>query len=40
MVAHVELGALAVELGLGAIAGVRDSARIFEASGEHGGDEQ
>ena len=39
MVAHVELGALAVELGLGAVARVREPTRIFQAGGEHRGDE-
>ena len=39
MVPNVELGALAVELGLGAVARVREPARVLQASGEHRGDE-
>ena len=39
MVADVELGALAVELGLGAVARVRELVRIFQAGGGHRGDE-
>ena len=39
MVAHVELRALAVELGLGAVARVREPTRVFQAGGEHRGDE-
>ena len=39
MVADVELGALAVELGLGAVARVREPARVLQAGGEHRGDE-
>ena len=38
MSAHVELGTLPVELGLGDVARVREPTRIFEASGEHRGD--
>jgi hypothetical protein len=37
MVAHVDLGALAVELGLRAVARVREPARVFQAVGSIGG---
>ena len=39
MVAHVDLGALTVELRLGDMARVCESARVFKASREHRGDE-
>jgi hypothetical protein len=35
----MDLGPLAVELGLGDVARVREPARIFQAGGEHRGDE-
>ena len=37
MVVNVDLGALAVELPLGAVARVREPAGIFQARGEHRG---
>jgi hypothetical protein len=39
MRAHVELRALAIELRLGDVARVREPTRIFQAGGEHRGDE-
>jgi hypothetical protein len=39
MVAYVELGPLTVELGLGAVARVREPTRVLQAGGEHRGDE-
>jgi hypothetical protein len=40
VVAHLKLGALAVELGLGDVASVRKPARVLQTSGEHRGDEE
>ena len=39
MVADVELRALAVELGLGAVAQIREPARVLQAGGEHRGND-
>jgi hypothetical protein len=39
MCVDVELRALAVELGLGVVARVREPARVLQAGGEHRGDE-
>jgi hypothetical protein len=39
MVAHMDLGPLAAELGLGDVARVREPARVLQAGGEHRGDE-